>query len=105
MTSNTRSRIRMVGLTEFIAPCGRNETTDPRQVRGILLLGPSSCRTPSISSVPPWTSSGARAVSDRIEPSVVLPQPDSPATPRTSPSSMWTVTSSTAVTSPPSGVM
>ena len=50
MTSKTRSRMRLVGLTEFIAPCGSMETTAPRQVRGILAPPPSSCTLPSISS-------------------------------------------------------
>ena len=78
----------MVGLTAFIAPWGRKDTTEPRQMRSTLRLPPRSCTLPSISKVPLSTYSGGRAVREMMEPRVVFPQPDSPATPSTSPSSM-----------------
>ncbi len=55
--------------------------------------------SPSISRAPDRTYSGGVAIIARALPSVVFPQPDSPASPRISPSPSSRETPSTAVKS------
>ena len=105
MTSITRSRIRKVGLMAFMAPCGSRDTVAPRYGRWRLLESFAnvvrSIVWSSICIDPATTYSGGLAIIANALPSVVLPQPDSPARPTICPSGTSIVTLSTAGTSCP----
>ena len=87
-----------VGLRALIAYCGTIETFRKRN-SFIALLSSIGSSTPSSSTVP---STYRMRPSSRIRllPSVVFPQPDSPAMPMISPSATSKLTPSSARTSP-----
>ncbi len=89
----------MVGLSEVRGSWGMSATSLPR-TRRISRSSSEARSRPNSRMLPPlrWPLLGSRRMIEK--PVVLLPQPDSPTTPRHSPSSTSNETSSTATTDP-----